>query len=236
MVNDYHPVGQHGNSRDPRRANSLQRATMMKNPVSAGHLRARRPLWGVLLTLAVVAAIVAGCGDSSWREIAAADGGFRILMRGEPQVEVRNLDTPIGKIAGNWYSLEGKDSVFGVGYADYPVQVVQATPPQTMFTIVREGWLKRIEGRLEGDATDIKLDDKWSGMEFTARGKLEGRDAWMRGRFYLVDNRLYQLVVFGNKEAIPTTDIRKFMGSFKVAKPNDVATVKIDAAPERKQR
>ena len=37
----------------------------------------------------------------------------------------------------------------------------------------------------------------------------------MRGRLYLVDNRLYQLIVFGNKETIPASDINQFMGSFK---------------------
>jgi hypothetical protein len=37
--------------------------------------------------------------------------------------------------------------------------------------------LKRIGGQLDGNATDIKLDGKWVGMEFSARGKLDGRDA-----------------------------------------------------------
>jgi hypothetical protein len=188
-----------------------------------------------LAAFAMTLAVTAACGDPSWREVAAPDGGFRVLMRGDPRVEQRNLDTPAGPITGNWYSLAEKDSVFGVGYADYPVQIVQATPPAKMFALVREGWLKRIDGRLEGDATDIKLDGKWFGMEFTARGRLEGRDAWMRGRFYLVDNRLYQLVVFGNRKSIPTPDIKKFMGSFRVAQPRDISTIRIEPAPDAKK-
>ena len=207
----------------------------MKNQGTHKPIRMPRAGSGVLLLLACVVFLATACGDPAWHEVAGTDGGFRVLMRGDPRVEQRNLDTPMGKIAGSWYSLEQKDSVFGVGYADYPAQVVQATPPRKMFTIVRDGWLKRIAGTLEGDGTDINLDNKWIGMEFTARGKLEGRDAWMRGRFYLVDNRLYQLIVFGNKESIPTSDINKFMGSLKVAQPRETATIKIDPAPEVKK-
>jgi hypothetical protein len=185
--------------------------------------------------LAVVLLLAAGCSDPSWREVASPDGGFRIRMRGDPHVEQRKVETPAGTITGHWYSLDEKDSVFGVGFADYPRQVLQRTPPRKMFAGVRESWLKRIEGQLEGNATDIKLDGKWIGVEFSARGKLEGRDAWMRGRFYLVDNRLYQLIVFGNKETIPVSDINQFMASFKVAQPRDTTTLTIDAAPDRKK-
>ena len=107
--------------------------------------------------------------------------------------------------------------------------------PRPLRIGVRDSWLKRIEGRLDGNATDIQLDGKWAGMEFTARGRLEGRDAWMRGRLYLVDNRLYQLIVFGNKETIPVSDINQFMGSFKVAQPRDATTLNIDAGPGKKK-
>jgi hypothetical protein len=189
----------------------------------------------VSLLLAFVTLTLLGCGDPSWREVAALDGGFRVLMSADPRVEKRDLDTPAGKITGYWYSLEQKDSVFGVGYADYPLQILRGTPPRQMFTIVREGWLKKIAGKLEGNATDLKLDGKWHGMEFTARGQLDGRDAWMRGRFYLVDNRLYQLVVFGNQKTIPSSDINRFLASFKVAQPRDATTLTIDAGPDRKK-
>ncbi|MCC7485244.1 MAG: hypothetical protein IT529_09675 [Burkholderiales bacterium] len=179
--------------------------------------------------------LLAGCGDPSWREVSAPDGGFTVRMGGDPRVEKRNIDTPAGAITAYWYSLDRKDSVYGVGYADYPVRLVAGTPPGRMFSIVREGWLKRIAGKLDGEDKELKLDGKWHGVEFTARGELDGRKAWMLGRFYLVENRLYQLVVFGNREGIPQADINRFMGSFKVAKPRDASIVTIDAAPDGKK-
>ena len=188
-----------------------------------------------VIALILLAILTAACGDPAWREVAAVDGGFRVLMSGDPRVEQREIDTPAGRITGYWYALEGKDSVFGVGYADYPRQILRSTPPQQMFTIVREPWLKRIAGTLEGGERQIRLDGKWSGLEFTARGELKGRAAWMRGRFYLVDNRLYQLVVFGDRAAIPQPEINRFFNSFKVAQPRDASVLRIDAAPDAKK-
>ena len=188
---------------------------------------------GIVLFLLV---FTAACGDPSWREIASPDGGFRIRMHGDPRVEQRNVETPVGRITGHLYTLEEKDSVFGVGFADYPLPILQATPAEQMFAGVRDSWVRRIEGQLDGKAGDIRLDGKWLGMEFAARGKLEGRDAWMRGRLYLVDNRLYQLIVFGNKETIPVSDINRFMGSFKVAQPRDTTNLTIESAPEKGKR
>ena len=206
----------------------------MRYPESGGQPAVARSGFPAWLTLVIVLCVAAGCSDQTWREVASPDGGFRIRMHGDPVVEQRNLDTPAGKITGYWYSLDEKDSVFGVGFADFPRQMLQGAPPRNMFSGVRDSWLKRIDGRLEGDA-DIKLDGKWLGMEFSARGKLQGRDAWMRGRLYLVDDRLYQLIVFGNKATIPVSDINQFMGSLKVAQPRDTSTLTIDAASDKKK-
>lgn len=200
--------------------------------MESGRRLGQRPGPGAWISLALLL-LAAACGDSSWREVASPDGGFRVRMHGDPRVEQRNVETPVGRITGHLYTLEEKDSVFGVGFADYPLPILQASPPERMFAGVRDSWVKRIDGRLDGNATDIRLDGKWMGMEFAARGTLEGRNAWMRGRLYLVDNRLYQLIVFGNKETIPVSDINRFMGSFKVAKPRDSTTLTIEAAPEK---
>ena len=206
-----------------------------KSPGMRGTLRPGTCARSMRAAIVLVLLVAAGCGDPSMREVASPDGGFRIRMSGDPRVEQRNVDTPAGTITGYWYSLEGKDSVFGVGFADYPRQILQRSPPQGMFSGIRDSWVRRIEGKLDGNATDIQLDGKWVGMEFNARGKLDGRDAWMRGRLYLVDNRLYQLIVFGNKATIPASEINQFMSSFKVAQPRDISILNIDAGTDKKK-
>src|SRR6202008_2846049 len=123
-----------------------------------------------------------------------ADGGFRIAMRGDPLVQKEDLETPLGKITAYWYAIEGKDAVYGIGYSDYPAEILMRSTPRQLFTIVRGGWLKRINGKPQGDGTDIVLDGQYPGMEVIATGQLGGEDAYMRARFYLVGNRLYQVI------------------------------------------
>jgi hypothetical protein len=130
--------------------------------------------------------------------------------------------------------MPAKDAAFGVGYADYPVEVVRASDPRKLFTTVRESWVKRIDGTLQGDGTDIKLENKYPGMEIIAWGKLDGRDAYLRGRFYLVDDRLYQVIVFGNKSRMPVSDINQFLASFKLMPRNETTTVTIDSGAGKK--
>lgn len=190
------------------------------------------PVSRVLPYLAAFALLLAACGGPSWQELKAPDGGFRVLMRGDPQVEKRDLDTPIGKITGHWYSTERNDAVFGVGYADYPADFVQNAPPRQIFTIVREGWLKRIDGTLQGDMTDIRAEGH-PGIEFMASGKFNGRDAYLKGRFYLVGNRLYQVVAFGDKDKVSRSDIDQFMGSFKLTARHAVNSLNIDMTGDR---
>lgn len=189
-----------------------------------------QPFSRIVPLLALVASLLAACGGPSWQELKAPEGGFRILMRADPLVERREVETPIGKITGHWYSTEQRNSVFGVGYADYPVQFVSNAPPRELFTLARESWLKRIDGKLQGDGTEIRLDGH-PGMEFIASGKFNGRDAYLRGRLYLVGNRLFQVVVFGDKATLPLSDINQFMGSFKLTPTHGVNTVNIDVGP-----
>jgi len=187
----------------------------------------------ILLLIAVIAPLLGACDGPSWKEVQSPEGGFRILMRGDPLVEKQDLETPIGKIAGQWYSTELQDSVFGVGYADYPAELVRNVPHRELFTTVRSSWLSRIDGKLQGDGTAIGLEGN-PGMEYIAAGKFNGRDAYLRGRIYLVGNRLFQVVVFGDKHTLPLSDINKFVDSFKLTRSHSVNTLNIDVGKDKK--
>lgn len=179
----------------------------------------------------MAAMLAAGCGGPSWQDFTVQDGGFRVLMRGEVHYDKRELDTPVGKIVAHMYSIEFKDSVFGVGYSDYPPQMVRSMTPRRLFMAVRDTWVRRIEGRLEGDGIDIRLDKRHPGMEVVAWGKVKGRNAYLKGRFYLVGDRLYQIVIFGNRDSMPLADINHFLASFKLVPQREVGSINVTPAP-----
>src|SRR5262245_16864847 len=60
----------------------------------------RRTLWSI----AVLGWLLAACSRPSWQQIVIPEGGFSINMRGSPVVEKNDLDLPIGRVTGHWYS------------------------------------------------------------------------------------------------------------------------------------
>ncbi len=186
-----------------------------------------------LRAIAVATLLLAACGGPSWQELTSHEGGFRVLMRGDPLVEKQELETPIGRITGHWYSTAHEDSVFGVGYADYPVDFVRNVPQRELFTTLRESWVKRISGKVQGGDTDINLESH-PGMEYIASGTFNGKNAYLRGRLYLVGNRVFQVVVFGSKESLPLSDVNKFMNSFKLSPVRGMDSINIDLGEDKK--
>jgi hypothetical protein len=148
-------------------------------------------------------------------------------MRGEPTYARQQLNTPAGKMVAHLYSSDRPDSFFAVGYADYPLAAVVGGPPADLFSGVRDTWLRRIEGKLTASDNGIKLAGQYPGLEFQAGGKVKGTDAFVHARFYLVDQRLYQIIAMGRKDAVPQGVINRFLNSFRLIPQSDVGTIQI---------
>jgi hypothetical protein len=187
---------------------------------------ARDGVFTLFCVLAVVS-VLSACGQSEWRELPVSDGAFSILMRGEPTYARQQLNTPAGKMVAHLYSSDRPDSFFAVGYADYPLAAVVGRPPADLFSGVRDTWLRRIEGKLTASDNGIKLAGQYPGLEFQAGGKVKGTDAFVHARFYLVDQRLYQIIAMGRKDAVPQGVINRFLNSFRLIPQSDVGTIQI---------
>lgn len=184
--------------------------------------------------LLFIMVLAAGCGRPSWQELAIRDGGFSILMRPNPHYEKRALETAAGRIVAQMYSTETQDSVFGVGFSDYPEEMVRTMAPRRLFMAVRDTWVRRIDGKLQGDGIDIRLDGKHPGMEVVAWGTVSGREAYLKARFYLVGNRLFQVVVFGRRDSMPLAEVNRFLASFKLIPQREVGSLAIEPPPDKK--
>ncbi len=165
----------------------------------------------------VLALALAGCGggSSEWQTLRVPEGGFAILMRGQPVYFPQQLDTPVGKLSAYLYSSDRPDAYFAVGYTDYPLALAVGAEPDKVFAGARETWLKRIGGAT-AITTPLKLDGKYPGVQFTATGKYQERDAVLEGRLYLVDQRLYQIVALSRPGEIQQAVVNRYFESFKL--------------------
>lgn len=166
----------------------------------------------VLLSLAVGAALACADDQPEWKEFASKDGRFKVLMPGTPKQNKVETESDFGK--GVLYmnvTLAGK-SMYGANYCDFPAEIKKA-PIKQVFDSSRDGAVANMEGKLASEK-DIKLGEH-PGREIqidVAEGK-----RLFRVRVYLVEQRLYQVVIFGSPEAATSKEADKFLDSFKLA-------------------
>ena len=177
----------------------------------------------------LLAFVLSACAPASdWRELKLDDAGFSVLMRPEPYYTKQQLDTPAGKMFAHLYSQQRRDAFFAVGYADYPLALVVGAPPDQMFAGVRDTWTRRIAGKVVAQDNHIKLPPRHRGIEFLAEGKIDGKDAFVQGRLYLVDQRLYQVIAMGPKHEVPQGVVNRFFNSFRLIEQREVGTLRVE--------
>jgi len=160
--------------------------------------------------VALVALLVLACTpELDWRELKSAEGGFVAMLPGKPQYETRTLGgTPA--LTMHLWSVRAADSVFGVGYADYP-----ALDEETLDKI-RDGLARNLGGRVVEEQRLLAAG--LTGREFTAANGSK----ILRARLLIGGTRLYQLALIGEGNAVPAADADLFLSSFRPLAPRSL--------------
>ena len=148
----------------------------------------------------------------AWAEFSSPEGGFKLLMPGDPVKQTLTLESPAGKIVHNVFTA-AKGGVFClVDYADLPKAAADTADAKTFFDQVRDELLKVFQGKLGGE-TAITLDGH-PGREIKII--ISGQEA--KARLYAVNQRFYQLVIMKAARADKASkDIDNlFFDSFKL--------------------
>jgi hypothetical protein len=164
------------------------------------------------LTLVVLIAFLTGCGQATWEEFSSREGAFSVLMPGRPTEKSQKANTPAGAIEIHLFALEQGGFAYIVGYNDYPEAIVRAANVDKMLDGARDGAVSNTQGKLLSEL--IISMDKYSGREL----RIEAPDGkhTTRVRIYMVKNRLYQALVVTSKEDSYSSDVTKFLDSFKL--------------------
>ena len=185
-----------------------------------------------LLLLACLVTFAACGSRSEWQELAVADGGFAVLMRGQPEYLRQQLATPAGKMSAHLYSSDRPDAYYAVGFSDYPLALVHAGSPDEIFAGVRETWIKRIQAK-SSTTSPLKLAGKYPGLRFTAEGTFKDAGTFVEGRLYLVDQRLYQVIAMGRKSELSQGVVNRFLDSFKLIPITETERLQIKPPPAK---
>ena len=142
-----------------------------------------------------------------------------MLMPGTPEEETQTINTEVGDIKLTMYVSEVDESVACfVSYSDYPAPVIAVSDPYTMLTAARDSTVFAQGGKLLSNYK-ISLGGN-PGIAFVADVEIEGKEAVLRARNYVVGNRLFQIFAMALKGQKSREETAQFLSSFKLKKPS----------------
>jgi hypothetical protein len=166
----------------------------------------------VLLT-AVVSFASAFAAD--WKPF---DGGeYTVNFPGAPKTSQREDETQIGKVVSTVAAVELEHEAFTVSVTVYPPDLVKKSVPAKMLEGARDGAVANVAGTLDKDF-GVFLDSgeakkKWPGREFTLHTT---QGMAMTSRVYLVNNKLYTLLLVRDSTVKDDSEFEKFADSLKL--------------------
>lgn len=142
-----------------------------------------------------------------WIKYSSEAGRFSILMPVQPKVQEQPVKTAAGELTNHVFLALKGSAAFAISYADYPQNDAD---PQKVLDNVRQGAITGIKGTLISGSNITHKG--YPGREFQA--STEG--ALYTSRIFLVNNRLYQMVVVAPAGSLTTAEISKYLTSFNL--------------------
>lgn len=170
------------------------------------------------------AALLAACSPKfDWREIRSAEGGFVVHLPDKPQTVARDIDFDGGRIAMTMTSSGVGPTMFGVGVARLPAQAT-ADPAAVGRAVAffRDALVRNIGGSVTSQRPAPLAAAGGRTLRAAeavqARGKIgaDGRAAQLAARFYVADDRVYQVVALGAEGELSDDVLETFFSSFRL--------------------
>jgi hypothetical protein len=144
---------------------------------------------------------------ADWIEYRSAEGGFTVLLPGEPEVNTQLTDTDAGSVELTMALTEMDNYAAGVSFNDIPA-AAQADP-DALLQGGRDGAAANLNGTVISDKP-IELNG-YPGIEFVVETP---GDLQYVARVFIVNDRLYQVLFLAAKDDIERFDVQAFFDSF----------------------
>lgn len=187
---------------------STWRGTIEGNRMSGNSLNKEGYQWNWVLlrqTRALPQSAQAIPAPGEWINYSSGAGRFVVLLPAEPRSTEQELEIGTGKLVNNVFLALTQFAVFSVSYADFPPGTAQS---KSLLDKMQKGVIDGIRGRL---LRSSKISHKgYPGREFQASSE----SGLYTSRIYLVNDRLYQLVVVAMPEMVSSEPVDRFLNSF----------------------
>lgn len=157
----------------------------------------------------------------NWREVRPAEARCVIALPDKPQSAERELDLAGDKVTMRMTSTGVGPTLFALGVAQLPAAALAPDRLEATLAWFRDGLLRNVQGTLTGTRPLTLAAPAGrtlrTAQAVSAKGRIgDGRKAALAARFYVVDDRLYQVVALGAEGEIPADALDTFFDSFRL--------------------
>ena len=141
-------------------------------------------------------------------------GKFSVIFPENPVEQTHKIDAPGAPLNFHLFIVDQKDRAFLSGYVDYPTGTVTDKNVQAVLDGIRDGNVKGVKGKLFSEKKITFNKKHYPGREVL----IEFSDAKLtyRGRFFLVGDRLYQVIATGPSEFTKGEIVDSYLNSFQL--------------------
>jgi len=170
----------------------------------------------IVLSITLCAMLFIYCGkeketvEDPWKEFTSEEGGFSVLMPGEPTYSVQPAPTAQGSVQIHMYLLEHGVMAYGVMYNDVLGEIIDV---QKFLDERRDAAVKTVSGSQVTEKSISIEGQPGREIKFNTADNIQ-----YTGRLYLVDGRLYQVIATAPAGVNADAATAKLMDSFKILK------------------
>lgn len=159
--------------------------------------------------------LMAACNgnQAQLEEFSSPTGAFTIATPVPLEATQESVQTPVGPIEIHTFQAETEDSAYVVAYSDYPAAIVTESDPEMLLNSSRDGAISNVGGTLVSEEA-IEIDGNPGRSLVISTGEGTAEPAVINSRIYLVDNRLYQILVVTPEGAEQPAVTDGFLESF----------------------
>jgi hypothetical protein len=179
-------------------------------------LKLRRLFLSILIGLLL---LISACQASPTSGVFTSnDGGFSVNSAGRFKATKQQSNSSAGKLVTYQFTAEMDKRTDIVSYTDYPADFISQNDPEDILDGASISAIAVLNGHFVS-ATKISLDN-YPGREILATAQpSETQSLLIKGRLFLVKNRLYMVLVAADNGQVSNDDLDAFLSSFKFISP-----------------
>ncbi len=166
----------------------------------------------IYASLGLIILLLTAC--SGTQEFKSDSGKFSVQVPKPLAESVQTTDTQSGKMQQHVFTADVGKTTYLVAYVDYPSESVKGDPQNVINLAIMDA-VTNVTGQLVS-TKDITVQGNPGKEIFLESFAQDGQAVHTKGRFFMVGNRLYQVMGLANRGEADFTAIDSFLNSFKI--------------------